>query len=114
MLLHLDKHSQIYLSNAVRELSKCMEEANMRHYKALILVTKYVIDTKHYFYQMKPDVNINGPWKIHGYSDVDYACGNYTRKSVTGYIVIINGALIAWILRSQKKVTLSITEVIYS
>ena len=35
------------------------------------------------------------------------------RKSVTGYIVIFNGSVIAWRSRSQKTVTLSVTEAYY-
>ena len=47
-LLYLVKHSRPELSTAVRELSKCMGEANMSHYKALLRAIKYVIDTKDY------------------------------------------------------------------
>ena len=45
---------------------------------------------------MKPDVNMNRPWEQRGYSDTDYAGDNYTCKIVTGYIVLINRAVIAW------------------
>ena len=45
----------------------------MSHYNSLLHAIKYVIDTKYYFYQMKPDGNINGPREIFGYSDADYA-----------------------------------------
>ena len=37
----------------------------MSHYKALLRAIKYVMDAKDYFYQMKPDGNINGPWELH-------------------------------------------------
>ena len=70
----------------------------MSHYKDILRSIKYEIDTKDYCYQMKPDKNINGPWEILGYSDTDYAGDNDTRKIVTGYIVIINGAVISWSL----------------
>ena len=50
------------LSNAVRELLKCIYEANMGHYKALLCSVKYLIYKKYYCYQMKPEVNINEPW----------------------------------------------------
>ena len=79
----------------------------MSHYKDILRSIKYEIDTKDYCYQMKPDKNINGPWEILGYSDTDYAGDNDTRKIVTGYIVIINGAVISWSLWIQKTVTLS-------
>ena len=43
-----------------------------------------------------------------------YIGDNDTQKSVTRYIVIINGAFIAWRLQIQKIVTLSVTEAEYS
>ena len=98
----------------MHELSKCMNEANMRHYKDILLAIKYVIYTKDYCYKIKLDKNTNEPWELHGYSDVDYARDNKTKKSMTGYIVLINRAVIAWCLRSQKTFTLSVTEVEYS
>ena len=48
-LIYLVKHSQPELSNAVHELSKCMDESNMSHFKALICSIKYVIDTEYCF-----------------------------------------------------------------
>ena len=63
---------------------------------------------------MKPDGNINGPWKICGYSDADYAGDNDTHKIVTGYIVLINGAVIDWSSQIQKTATLFVTEAEYS
>ena len=49
-LLYLVKHSQPKLSNAVREISKCMDNANMIHYKDILRAINYVIDTKDYCY----------------------------------------------------------------
>ena len=82
----------------------------MSHYKALLWEIKYIIDKNKYCYQMKPDVNLNGPWELRVYSDVEYAGYNDTQKSVTGYIVLINRAVIDWHSISQKIVTLSVTE----
>ena len=39
-LLYLIKHSKPELSNALHELSKCMDEANISHYKALLRAIK--------------------------------------------------------------------------
>ena len=41
----------------------------MSYYKDLIHEIKYVTDTKDYFYLMKPDGNLNGPWELHYYRD---------------------------------------------
>ena len=48
-----------------------MDESNMSNYKVLLRAIKYVIDSKDYSYRMKLDGNLNGPWELHGYSDVD-------------------------------------------
>ena len=100
-LLYLYKHSWPKLLNAVNELSKCVYKANMSHYKSLLLTIKYSINTEYFFCQIKPYININVTWELHGYSYEDYAGDNYTRKIVTGYIVLINRALIAWCSRIQ-------------
>ena len=68
----------------------------MSHYKALLCEIRYVIDTKHDFYQIKPGGDTNGLWESRSYSDADYAGDKDTQKSVTGYIVLINRAVIAW------------------
>ena len=47
-LLYLVKNSRTQLSNAVHEVSKCMYEANMIHYKDLLRAMKYIIYTKDY------------------------------------------------------------------
>ena len=50
----------------------------MSHYKYILLKIKYVIDTKDYCYQMKPEKYINLPWELCGYSYADYAGYNDT------------------------------------
>ena len=48
-LLYLVNHSQPKSYNSVHELSKCMDESNMIHYKALLNAINYAIDTKYSF-----------------------------------------------------------------
>ena len=59
---------------------------------------------------MKPEVNLNEPWKICDYNDMDYEGGNNNQKIASGYTIIINGFLISCFSKSQKTVTLSVTE----
>ena len=40
---------------------------------------------------MKPEGKLNGTWELCEYSDTYYALYDDTRKSVTGYIFLING-----------------------
>ena len=64
--LQLAKHSRPELSNMVRELSKYMDKAKMNLYKALLHSIKYVINMKVHCYQIKLDIDLNGPWELHG------------------------------------------------
>ena len=75
-LLYLVKHSQYEWSNTVSELSKCMDEEYMSNYKAILHEIKYIINKKDYWYQMKQDEKINGPWELCSYSDTDYEGDN--------------------------------------
>ena len=52
------------------------------HYKALIFTIKYATGINEYFYQMKPEWNINATWALHGYIAVDYAGDNNTPRKV--------------------------------
>ena len=44
------------------------------------------------------------------YSDSDWAGDKDTRKSVTGFLIFLNGVLIVWRSKSQKAVALSSSE----
>ena len=48
MLLYLVKYSRPDITNAVRELTKCMDKANKAAYKECTRVLKYVIETEDY------------------------------------------------------------------
>ena len=55
----------------------------------------------------------NGSWKITGLCDSDYAGGNSTGKSITGYVIFLNGLILSWRPKAQGIVTLSSTEAEY-
>ena len=42
------KHSRPDIANSVREASKVMDSATKSHWKYLLRIVKYVIDTKNY------------------------------------------------------------------
>jgi hypothetical protein len=111
-LLYLLKHSRPDLSNSVRELSKVMDGANEAHMKGLLRVIKYVSDTQDYKLVLKPRVQ-DLKWELKGYSDSDFAGDADNRKSVSGFIIYLNGCPIAWRSKGQKSVTLSSTEAEY-
>ena len=112
-LLYLLKHSRPELSNSVRELSKVMDGANKAHQKALYRVMKFVDATKNRKLVLAPTQQPDLKWEMKAYSDSDFAGDTETRKSVSGYIIYLCGAPIAWRSKGQKSVSLSSTEAEY-
>jgi hypothetical protein len=112
MLLYLIKHSRPDLSNAVRELTKVMDGATEAHWKMMLRVIKYVIDTEYLCLKMSPE-NTNKLFEIEGFSDSDFAGDKMTRKSVYGYIIYFCGAPISWKSKASASITLSTTEAEY-
>ncbi len=110
-LLYLMKHSRPDISNAIRELSKVMDGAAPAHLKSMYRAIKFVCDTEKRGLCLNPTKETE--WKLLGRSDSDYAGDKNTRQSVSGYVLYLNGALIAWRSKAQKTVTLSSTEAEY-
>ena len=110
MLLYLVKHSRPDIANAVRELSKVADGATPGHWKALIRVVKYILDTSNLALKIKPKMQTEHLFHMEGISDSEYGSDKDTRISVYGYIIYFCGAPIAWKSKSGKSVTLSSTE----
>ena len=113
MLLYLVKHSRPDISNAVRELSKVADGATPGHWKSLIRLIKFVIDTKDYKLKIKPKMEPDNLFYLEGISDSEYSGDKDTRISVYGYVIYFCGAPIAWKSKSGKSVTLLSTEAEY-
>jgi hypothetical protein len=111
MLLYLIKHSRPDISNAVRELTKCMDKATPEAYHQMLRCIKYVSDTKTLGLRMFPDsFGEDIVWNLVVYSDSDWAGDKQTRRSVSGFIMFLCGVPIMWRSKQQKAVTLSSTE----
>jgi hypothetical protein len=54
MLLYLIEYSRPSLANVVRELSKCMDGANLDAYKETMRVVKFALDTKDIILKLNP------------------------------------------------------------
>ena len=111
-LLYLLKHSRPELSNSVRELSKVMDRANKAHEKALHRVIRFVQQTQERCLVLAP-VKEKLTWELKGYCDSDFAGDTDTRRSVSGFVIYLCGAVIAWRSKGQKSVSLSSTEAEY-
>ena len=111
MLLYLIKHSRPDISNAVRELSKCLSAPTRAAYKEMLRVIKYVLDTPQRGLRVDP-VTTN-KWTILLYSDSDWAGDKDSRKSITGFLIFVCGVLVCWRSKSQACVGLSSSEAEY-
>ena len=114
MLLYLVKYSRPDIANSVRELAKVMDGAGKKDYERLMRTIKYILDTRHKCLYMDFS-RVQGDTKIHvtAYCDSDYAGDQDTRKSVTGFIIYMDGLPISWRSKGQKTATLSSTEAEY-
>ena len=111
MLLYLVKYSRPDISNAVRELTKCMQSANPAAMKELHQVVSYVLATKDLGLKLQPtELKDDKKWDLIVYSDADWAGDKETRKSISGFAVFLQGCLICWKSKQQKSVSLSSAE----
>jgi hypothetical protein len=63
MFLYLIKYSRPDLTNLVRELSKCIDGANLAAYKEMLRVVKFVLDTKDCCLKLNP-ICENEEWDL--------------------------------------------------
>jgi hypothetical protein len=103
MLLYLVKHTRPDIANAVRELTKGLDEPSPAAYKEMLRVIKFVLDTKAWALKVAPVLEEGEViWNMVVYSDSDYAGDKETRVSVTGFVVYLLGVPISWKSKGQK------------
>ena len=90
--------------SCVCELTKHMQKASESHYKAMIQVMSYLQDTKSYCLGVIPNKSSTGV--LCRYTDSDYASDKDDRKSVTGYTIFYDCALVAHKSKMQHCITL--------
>jgi hypothetical protein len=89
-----------------------MDKATKGTYLEMLRVMKFVIDTKFFCLQIKPEFK-GGNWSLQVFCDSDWAGDSETRISVTGFILYLMNLPVCWRSNSQKGVTLSSTEAEY-
>ena len=114
MLLYLIKHSRPDISNAVRELTKCLDGPSPAAYKEMLRLIKFVLDTKTWGLKIAPKLTSSKPnWNLVVYTDSDWAGDKDNRRSVNGFVMFLNGVPIVWRSKQQKSVALSSSEAEY-
>jgi hypothetical protein len=90
--------------------------ATFAHDKAMRRVMTFCLNTKDQALLIKPqgmcngELNADNYFEITGVSDSDYAKDMQTRKSVSGYATLLNGAPVTAKSKMQECVTLSVTK----
>jgi hypothetical protein len=90
---------------AVGQLSQFLNNPSSIHMHAAKRILRYLQGTSTLGITYRPP-----PLRLHGYSDADWAGDMDTRRSTTGYVVMLNNGAIAWKSRRQPTVALSTME----
>lgn len=106
-LIHLATVSRPDIMYAVSMVSQFLHCYNDSHWNAVKKILKYLAGTIEFglCYQSKPQTT-----DLIGYSDADYANDLTSRRSMTGYVFMKNGAAVTWSSQRQQSVALSTTE----
>jgi hypothetical protein len=108
--MHMMQYSQPDTYNTVRDLARHMTSATQVHMDAMLRLMKYVDDTRDRGLVLNPTKKWDGS-KDHEFiisrrSDSDYAKDLQTRKSISGYRVLMEGAPVMFNSSTQKLVAL--------
>jgi hypothetical protein len=97
------------ICNAVGEVSKFCEDHGSDHWIAALKILKYLKTTKTLslvFNGMKNEEMV-------AYADASWASDQDNGRSVTGYVVLVNGTSVSWKSKRQPTVAMSSTEAEY-
>jgi len=109
-LMYLVTCTRLDLGFVVSFLSRFSSYPLLCHHTAVKRVFRYLAGTRStslvYTHRSSMDI----PLLITGYSDADYASCRHTRRSVSGYVFLLNGCAISWLSKKQNSVSTSTTE----
>ncbi|CAM9617636.1 unnamed protein product [Sphacelaria rigidula] len=97
------------LSNSVRDLGRWTAPPCLRHWQGLQHVLRYLAGTLGICLRYGGR-NVKTEKALVGYADSDWANDAETRRSVTGYLLLMNKSPIAWQSKRQASLTLSSSE----
>jgi hypothetical protein len=113
-LLHVTRWTRPDIINYVRELSRFAGGALMAHMKAMYRCMAYCVATSKRGINIAPNTRWNGSpefkFVISGRADSDYAKDLETRRSVSGIITFLCGAVIIMRSKMMPMVALSVIE----
>jgi len=105
-LIHAVVATRPDIAFAVGQVSQFCQDPGRAHWNGVKRILAYLIGTiNHGLCFSGSAVN-----SLMGYSDADFAGDTDTRRSVTGYVFMMNGGAVAWCSRRQRGTSVSTTE----
>ena len=104
--------TRLDLSHAVSVVSRYMANPEKEHWRAVVWILRYLVGTTDYglIYGAEKHAEVC----MEGYVDADYAGDLDKRRSLTGFLFMLNGCTINWKASLQSVVALSTTEAEYT
>lgn len=109
-LVYIASCSRPDISYAVNKLAQYCEKPRLAHWHAVKHIIRYLSSTQDYGIEYTFNDKRTDSLKLTGYSDADFASDIDTRRSVSGYIVMIAGGAVAWRSKKQSTIASSSTE----
>ena len=110
-LLYLTTWTRPDISFATNQLAKFMSNPSVKHMSSAYRVLRYLKGTKALGIQYTR--SSLDPNRLIAFADADWAACKETRRSVNGYLCLLNGGAISWKSRQQKAVASSTSEAEY-
>lgn len=107
-LMYLATNSRPDIAFALSYASQHMENPSMMHWNALKRILRYLKGTLGFGIKFSRDFDV----RLSVFSDADYAGDIKTRRSHTGFVLMLGSTPISWCSQKQKTVALSSTEYI--
>lgn len=120
-LMWISNSTRFDISYVVGQLSQHCNKPAIRHWNGVTQVFRYLSGTRNLKLWLGGESQDEAPksrnacysYKLHGFSDADYAGDQTDRKSVTGHIYLLNKGPVSWSSTKQKCVATSTTEAEY-
>lgn len=111
-LLYISVNTRPDIAASVSILAQKVSTPSQEDWTQLKRVVKYLKSTADMKLKLS-NIGIQENSALHAYVDANWAEDRTTRKSNSGYVFLLNGAVVSWCCRKQTCVSLSSTEAEY-
>ena len=109
-LLYAVTSTRLEIAHAVQKLASRVQSPTVRDKNAANRVLRYLSSTRAIGLKYGGSATVGTDVVIDAYSDADWANDKVARKSVSGWVVKLNGTPVAWSAKKQSTVSLSTCE----